>query len=292
VTQKERKVVGWIVGWIVGVGLILIIPSCMGLFIPGQAFFIPILFGWVSFLGRVIPQVRIKWDLVLTAVLYAFVLILGSHLFLRWMYREIKRHGSGDGAVWRWRWTLSGAASVLLMFVAGMAAIGVTHQVIWLASSPEPLYAPPQSYRESRNRIKCGSNLRQLGIAIKQYARDHAGQYPDNFQTLHVSTDGFAPAEVFTCPSSNAERAPGTTPAEQSSHLSDPTYCSYVYHGAGLKTPVDGTQIIIVEFLTNHDYEGINVLFGDGHVEWTNSTEARALLSKLRVETRQPPVKE
>jgi len=35
--------------------------------------------------------------------------------------------------------------------------------------------------RERVRRAKCGNNLRQLGLGMKQYAADHRDQFPDNF---------------------------------------------------------------------------------------------------------------
>jgi prepilin-type N-terminal cleavage/methylation domain-containing protein/prepilin-type processing-associated H-X9-DG protein len=93
--------------------------------------------------------------------------------------------------------------------------------------------------RETANRVKCASNLRQIGQAILLYSNDNKGQYPrslaasgtnvtptwgtgatntDPFLTngptnndvtaalfLLLRTQDITP-EVFTCPSSNAEK--------------------------------------------------------------------------------------
>src|SRR5262245_54942894 len=93
--------------------------------------------------------------------------------------------------------------------------------------------------RETANRVKCASNLRQIGQAILIYSNDSKGPYPrTNFSsgvsvtptwgTIPTGTDPFSTggpmnndvtaalylllrtqditAEVFTCPSSNAEK--------------------------------------------------------------------------------------
>src|SRR5436309_2896101 len=75
------------------------------------------------------------------SLIYALLLIAGSHLFLRWLYREMK--GANDASnrdTWKWRWTLSGFSIVVLMFAAGIAVTGVAHQVTWMSRSGEPLY--------------------------------------------------------------------------------------------------------------------------------------------------------
>jgi len=92
--------------------------------------------------------------------------------------------------------------------------------------------------REQGNRVKCASNLRQIGLAIQMYANDNKGNFPrtrfDPTSTSVVagtqnatSSDPFASgvancvtssfflvlktqdltSEVFVCPSSSAERA-------------------------------------------------------------------------------------
>jgi prepilin-type N-terminal cleavage/methylation domain-containing protein/prepilin-type processing-associated H-X9-DG protein len=92
--------------------------------------------------------------------------------------------------------------------------------------------------REQGNRVKCASNLRQIGLAIQMYANDNKGFFPRTYfdpattavtadSTGYSSTTPFAAAtknnvgmsfflvlktqdltsEVFNCPSSSAERA-------------------------------------------------------------------------------------
>ena len=53
-------------------------------------------------------------------------------------------------------------------------------------------------YREFRRRQRALSNLRKIGNAMEQYARDNAEQFPRN-------DDGQEVLEVFECPSSDSQ---------------------------------------------------------------------------------------
>src|SRR5947207_13929228 len=85
--------------------------------------------------------------------------------------------------------------------------------------------------RETANRVKCASNLRQIGQAILLYADQHRGVFPDSFQTLIATAD--LTAECFVCPSSNDEKAPGDTAQAIAASWAAGGHLSYVYNGRG-----------------------------------------------------------
>jgi prepilin-type processing-associated H-X9-DG protein len=128
--------------------------------------------------------------------------------------------------------------------------------------------------RETANRVKCASNLRQIGLAITNYAKSHGGEYPPS---LAVLVGQEISPEVLTCPSSNDVAASGTNTDEAIAELTaaesnapgHKDCLSYVYVGRGLNanTATDRT-IVAYEPLDNHDGDGTNVLFGDGHIEF------------------------
>lgn len=131
-------------------------------------------------------------------------------------------------------------------------------------------------------RIKCASNLRQIGLAIEMYANDNKGQLPPDLATVLVTQD--LTSEVFVCPSSDDERAHGPTTQALLQDFAKPGRCSYV-----LASPLPSTwnlltpaHILAYEPLANHNRDGMNVLFGDGHAEWLARVHADHMVAELK----------
>ena len=277
-TRRDR-----VIALVFAVGTLLLAASAVGIFIPGLDVAFHLVVGWAPFLKRVLPQLQVRWDLVGSTAVYLSALVVGTHLFLRWLYREMRRADGADASAWKWRWTLGGQALVLLMFVAGTAMVGIAHQTAWLARSPEPLYR--RGGRMEANRIKCQSNLRQIGQGLQMYAGENGGRLPDDLRALLLTGD--FPPYVFVCPAGDDEHAPGDTPAQQAAELLKPGHCSYVYLAKGLSEPVNPKRVVVVERLENHEY-GINVLRADGTVEWRDRPAAEELLAELGFERLEP----
>ena len=191
--------------------------------------------------------------------------------------------------------------------------------------------------KERANRVKCASNLRQVGQGLMLYANDNKGAYPRTRYdpAQDPSSFGFEDAddpfavnmvndvtaalwmlvrnadlnpEVFTCPSSNQEKDPMmenniSVPATSRSNFSDANNLSYSYAhpypkaaaialGYKLHSGVVADLAIAADRnepdkdwkknqnwnddqtkqklsnSANHEREGQNVMFNDGHVEW------------------------
>jgi prepilin-type processing-associated H-X9-DG protein len=157
--------------------------SCC-LCLAGQGFFLPVdfllnlTFGWAVFLYRVAPQVTVSWTGVLTAALCLLGLTFGLQQFLRWVRAAVRRPTEGDGpppAPWQFRWTAAILGVVVLMFVAGVAAVGISHQTAWLLTSPEPLVEG--GMRRTIGRIESANKLRQIGIAANSH-HESFGHFP------------------------------------------------------------------------------------------------------------------
>ena len=155
---------------IVTIGLVIL--SCMGLFAPID-FFVALTLGWVWYLARTIPEVQIARSGVATAAICLILLVVGLQYFLSWLYREFRKPGSDHPARalrWKWRWTLSLVGGVILLFAAGIATVGVTHQLGWLITSNEPLVDSSGSARNAARRAQSTNNLKQIGLALHSYA--------------------------------------------------------------------------------------------------------------------------
>jgi len=142
------------------------------------------------------------------------------------------------------------------------------------------LLPPLSRAREQANRVKCASNLRQLGQAMFIYASVNGGMFPDRPDKL-LSYIGSA---TLVCPSTGDDPAPGTTPQIQGSNLYAGGHLSYVYVGAGLSTTsgrgVNSTTVVMYEPLTNHN-EGVNVLYADGSVTFLPRGAAQTMIASL-----------
>jgi prepilin-type processing-associated H-X9-DG protein len=142
------------------------------------------------------------------------------------------------------------------------------------------LLPPLSRAREQANRVKCASNLRQLGQAMFIYASVNGGAFPDKLDKL-LSYIG---AATFVCPSGDDDPAPGATPQIQANNLYAGGHLSYVYVGAGLSTTTgpgtSSTTVVLYEPLTNHN-EGVNVLYADGSVSFLPRAAAQAMIASL-----------
>ena len=133
--------------------------------------------------------------------------------------------------------------------------------------------------RPAANRVKCGSNLRQIGQAIMLYANENQGRYPDKLGDL-MDQDIYT--AFFICPESNDEAAvPGPTTQASSANIHAGGHLSYIYLGKGLTGTQPATMVIAYEPLSNHNNTGMNVLFGDGHVEFFHVPAATTLIAEL-----------
>ncbi len=120
---------------------------------------------------------------------------------------------------------------------------------------------------ETANRIKCASNMRQIGQAMLLYANENQNVYPDSFGPLLETQD--ITARVFLCPSTT-DKAPTGTSQQVVAAIDSGTAGSYLYFGKGLDPSAGPTTVLVTEPVSNHTNGG-NVLYGDGHVAFATN---------------------
>ena len=135
---------------------------------------------------------------------------------------------------------------------------------------------------------KCRSNMQQIGQGATLYAYSHAGNLPDDLETILANED--LDSAAFVCPATSDTPAP-TAPTTQATAagLRQPGHCSYIYVGKGLTTETaTADTVLLYEPPANHG-GGMNVLFGDLRVEFLSAADAQTILQQ--VAARKTPVR-
>jgi len=107
-------------------------------------------------------------------------------------------------------------------------------------------------------RLDCESNLRQIGVACREYAAKHNGHFPSMWIELNLVGEDANWAQLLRCPSTRHEVGVWA----QVDLWSDYRLCP----GRSTNDPPDA--ILAIEPLGNHGSAGANVLFIDGETQW------------------------
>lgn len=130
--------------------------------------------------------------------------------------------------------------------------------------------------RETANRVKCASNMKQIGLAIQLYGNENKGKYPPDLGTL-IKTQEIT-AQCFVCPSGNTglPNTAGMKPDDIAKWANE--HSDYVYLGAGMNMTAGAEVIVLHEKPDAHDRQGMLMLFGDGHVEFEMMPSAMKMI--------------
>lgn len=88
------------------------------------------LFGWIYFPLRVFPQVTVDSPTAILGVACTVAFVIGLHVTFRWFLRQTGE--SERRPNWSIRSSGVVAFATLLLFAAGTAMVGATHQLVWL----------------------------------------------------------------------------------------------------------------------------------------------------------------
>jgi prepilin-type processing-associated H-X9-DG protein len=135
--------------------------------------------------------------------------------------------------------------------------------------------------------VKCSSNERLIGQAILLYGNEHKGKYPPDLGTL-LKTQPIA-VEDFLCPSSQDKVPPDIKTANkdaQAAWVNDNS--SYVFVGKDLNFNAAADTVVLYEKADDHDQDGMNLLYADGHVEWETMEVAQKLIKTADPEHKAP----
>lgn len=134
-----------------------------------------LLFGWISYLGRVFPQMTFNPEIAIDAVVAFGLAVFGLHRVLSWWVKQTK-----DGSErWRFAWTMKISAMVLLLFGTSIAAVGIVHQIAWLCREGKWIELSGRGKQTFEL-----MNLKQVGTAAKLYAMDHQERFPKTLEEL------------------------------------------------------------------------------------------------------------
>lgn len=150
--------------------IVLVFLGCLGW---GQAFgslCFNLAFGWMIYLYRVLPQVRFHLSGIVTAIVCVGALAIGLQWFLRWFASQRHEIAAGNDttpSTWPARRTGALLSLILLMFIAGICAVGISHQTGWLLTSPEPIVEG--GIRHIAASVQSQNNLHQMAVAMLGY---------------------------------------------------------------------------------------------------------------------------
>ena len=133
--------------------------------------------------------------------------------------------------------------------------------------------------REQANRVKSASNLKQMGLAALMYSNEQKdGSLPPTLGVMVAKED--LTADVFVNPRRNSPHPPpGLTGDQQSQWVEE--HSDYVWLGKGKKNTATFEEIIAYEKPEGLK-DGINILYGDGHVEFQTMARARQQIENAK----------
>lgn len=125
--------------------------------------------------------------------------------------------------------------------------------------------------------------MKSIAQALIMYIQRSQGKFPDDLGELLASSSGrtLSPAS-FVCPNAEHEHVPGRnsmTPEQVTDWMNANT--DYIYIGKGHTTgSAKSETVILYEKPQIENLQGINMLYGDGHVNFMSLEMAEKLIEE------------
>jgi uncharacterized protein DUF1559 len=123
-----------------------------------------LLFGWIGFLLRVLPKVSSDGATVGATVVAVVLFTLG----VQWLGRAWMRHRRPDGPPWKLRWSTTTTVLFFMMFISGVAMVGILHMTYWYFTDPEPVLGP-SFIGGAVARARTENGMKQIELSFHNY---------------------------------------------------------------------------------------------------------------------------
>lgn len=159
--------------------------------------------------------------------------------------------------------------------------------------------------RENARKANCQSNLKQIGLALNMYAGDNSDNFPTSSSGTAKSSLSFlynsyvTDKNIFSCPSKTTSTAglvvqtaitdnssAGALSATwNSSYGYDPRKSLLVDPGVAVASDISANDGTNTSSTANHTNLGQNILFIDGHVEWSGTVSVHGTSTDILWDT-------
>jgi prepilin-type processing-associated H-X9-DG protein len=137
-----------------------------------------------------------------------------------------------------------------------------------------------QKARDQARRVKSMSNLKQIGLAAMIYSNDQKdGTFPATLGDMLPQVENSA--NVFIDPRrESAPPPPGLSKEDLAKWVNE--HSDYIWLGKGKKAATLGADHVLAYEKLEGATDGINILYGDGHVEFVQIDAARQQIDNAR----------
>lgn len=132
-----------------------------------------LLLGWLYFPLQNVSQLTIDWPSAFVGIISFLLMIFALHRVGCWF----------SGRSWTIRNTIMVTCTLSLLFIAGTALVGASHQIVWLLSGRNSQTTVPEypgllfEARDSARRTQCQNNLKWFSMGFLNY-HDTIGNLP------------------------------------------------------------------------------------------------------------------